>query len=214
MSATAPLTSTVVAALRAATPSATPTATASATPAATPAAAARRATPTGAHRATRHKRNTDPAAPVRPHAKTVRAHLRAAGLRDLVGRITTGSRYCRIEINYTDSENSHAAHRVADALRELWHDGDERVTVLWAGTVTIAVSSWWNTVPNTPAGLQRLAVQETERSEALIAAQRHGKIAAARALTSVRHEPDPDQPRRPWVDGHGRRYTPFEITLY
>lgn len=71
-----------------------------------------------------------------PRAKLVRSTLKAAGLGDLVEQVTSGRHTTYVRLVWAKTSDDKAA-QVAEALRPLWSDGAERVSVLYKGTVTI-----------------------------------------------------------------------------
>lgn len=95
--------------------------------------------------------------PNRPDARTIRRHLKARGLGHLVPRVTSGRNYCHVEVELDEVppaqgqlETEHNATAVAEALRELWSDGEQRVEVLYACKVLVRRNGWTFTTPADP----------------------------------------------------------------
>ena len=141
----------------------------------------------------------------------MRAHLREHGLDHLIERITTGRKRCRVSLR---SGPDNITPRVADALRMLWTDADQRVRVLYTGLIFIDKEDFTSTAPNTPEGLAYLQAIENDRNTALTLAKARGQHVATNTGRTVRYQPRDDEPRRPWVDLNGNRHTPFQVFRY
>lgn len=158
------------------------------------------------------------ALPVRPCAEYVRAQLRKVELEHLVEKVTTGHKRCRVHL-VTGPDKATAeqdATQAAEALRMLWHDGDQRVQVNYRWLIEIDKADWYHTGPNTREGLQYLETRENDRTTSLTLAQKRGQHLATSDSRSVRYEPSNDAPHHPWIDlAHSRRrYTPFQVFAY
>lgn len=152
---------------------------------------------------------------VRPCAATVHAHLKRTGLHAAVERVTSGRRRTAVHLKWDGDPQVRetTAHRVAEALRQLWHDGDRRVQIWCSGLVTIDREGYYRTVPHTPEGLAALARHNAERNEALRAAQAQGRQLITSSFACVEWAPAEGDPHHPWRDVHGDRFTPDEVFL-
>lgn len=91
-----------------------------------------------------------------PNSRTIRKHLRLRGLEHLVEGVTSGRSDTHVTISWPDDaphpyialgDSEERAQRVAEALRELWDDGADRVRVLYAGKVLVRRAGWHLTKP-------------------------------------------------------------------
>jgi hypothetical protein len=148
-------------------------------------------------------------------ARYLRRYLRKADVEGLVKEILTGKDFTVVRIDFADEhdvENEISARKVAAVLRQMWHDGDTRVTVQYGGAVSIARKDWHLTMPNTAEGLAQLEEAEQERNEQLLAELSEGKqVRTADCFTTVVYKPTPEDPRRPWVKWSGKRFTPWQV---
>jgi len=81
-----------------------------------------------------------------PDAKLVRRMLKAAGLGHQVSRVTSGNKRTWICLAWAETDDTEMAERVAAALRPLWTDGNQRVSVVYSGrysgTVCVRRNVW------------------------------------------------------------------------
>lgn len=89
-----------------------------------------------------------------PHnttARTIRPVLRRAGLEHLVEKVSSGRRRTHVRLRWHGDKGRLLAEteRVMAALRPLWHDADRRVSMLYAGSVSIDRGGWYCTNPQT-----------------------------------------------------------------
>lgn len=144
---------------------------------------------------------------IRPCAQSVRARLKEVGLEHLVEAVTSSKSYTRVRLEWDEGSTRATAEQVAEALRSLWHDGAQRVRVLYGGLVLIEREGYFRTVPNTPEGLAALYEAERERNDLL----RAEPVVMSSDYSTVHWSPDERFPRQPWEDRLSRRFTPFEV---
>lgn len=100
-----------------------------------------------------HDQHHQPRVPSRPDARTIRRHLKARGLEQLVEKVSSGRQDTHVTIalpegqayfalNRDETYDDSRAQQVAAALRELWTDGDARVRVLYSGKVLVRKAGW------------------------------------------------------------------------